>query len=76
MFKINTMQAVFFKFYKYYKRNKIWWVDVHEIYGRMLFSFDQRTIFNFFKDYPHNLTLEQKEIFDKECPELACLHSD
>ena len=31
-----------------------------------MFSFDKVKIFNLFEDYPHNLTSEEKEIFDKE----------
>lgn len=33
-----------------------------------MFSFDKVKIFNLFEDYPHNLTPEEKEIFDKENP--------
>jgi len=35
------------------------------------FSFDKKVIFNLFEDYPHNLTDEQKELFDKENPYWA-----
>ena len=32
------------------------------------FDFDKVKIYNLFADYPHNLTPEEKEIFDKENP--------
>ena len=57
---------------KYFKNNPddvIWWVDnADEVNGEFVFTFDQRTHFNMFADYPHRLTKEQKEIFDKEKP--------
>lgn len=36
--------------------------------GRHLFSFDKKKIYNLFADYPHNLTADEKKIFDKENP--------
>ena len=56
------------KFYKTNKKDKISWVDNHEQVGVWLFSFDKKRIFNMFEDYPHNLTAEQKQIFDEENP--------
>lgn len=57
---------------KWYKNNptdKIWWLDnSDEKVGEWIFSFDKKTTFNMFADYPHNLTAEQKEIFDRENP--------
>lgn len=55
-------------FFKQNKGDTIWWVENLDEKGQFLFSFDQKKIFNLFKDYPHNLTPEQKEIFDKENP--------
>ena len=55
-------------FYKKNKNDKIWWIDNIDTIGEFLFSFDKKTIFNLFADYPHNLTAEQKGIFDKENP--------
>lgn len=60
---------------RWYKDNpddKIWWLDNgDEVTGEFVFSFDKETQFNLFADYPHNLTKEQKEIFDKENPYWA-----
>lgn len=55
------------RFYKNNPDDLIWWVDNDKI-GEWLFSFDKKRIFNMFRDYPHELTPEQKEIFDDENP--------
>ena len=57
--------------YNFYKENDtdlIWWVDDPDTVGEVLFSFDRKTVFNLFRDYPWKLTKEQKAIFDKENP--------
>lgn len=56
-----------FYFYKKKKDDKIWWLDVIDV-NVSLFSFDKKEIFSLFGDYPHNLTPEQKQIFDAENP--------
>ena len=49
--------------------DKIWWLDnTDEKVGEWIFSFDKKTTYNMFADYPHNLTPEQKKIFDEENP--------
>lgn len=59
-------------FYKNNPSDTIWWVvDLEHKIGIPLFSFDKKIIFNLFEDYPHNLTKEQKEIFDEENPYWA-----
>lgn len=65
------------KFYKKNPDDKIWWIDNQdERKGVWLFSFDKKNIFNMFADYPHNLTSEQKEIFDEENPFWADFFKD
>lgn len=59
------MQGVF---YKQKATDKTWWVDTPDTVGEFLFSFDKVRIYNLFADYPHNLTKEEKEIFDRENP--------
>lgn len=55
--------------YKEDESDKIWWLDNgEEVKGEFVFSFDKKESFNLFADYPHKLTKEQKEIFDKENP--------
>ena len=54
--------------YKENPKDKIWWLDNCKKVGEMVFSFDKKKRFNVFADYPHNLTKEEKEIFDKENP--------
>mgnify|MGYP003393135796 CR=1 FL=1 len=53
-------------FFKNNPDDLIWWVDTSDRVGEWLFSFDKKKIYNMFADYPHNLTKEEKEIFDKE----------
>lgn len=44
------------------------WLENPERVGEMLFTFDGERIYNLFRDYPHELTEEQKYIFDLENP--------
>lgn len=54
-------------FYKKEPNDKVWWVDNGgEVKGEMVFSFDKKKLYNLYKDYPHNLTEEEREIFDAE----------
>ena len=50
------------------KRNEFAWIENPDKIGEMLFTFDGERIFNLFRDYPHELTPEQKEIFDEANP--------
>ena len=58
-------------FYKDDEDDLIWWTAPIEEIGTILFSFDKKTVFNFWKDYPEKLTSEQIKIFQKENPILA-----
>lgn len=65
------------KFYKNKSSDVIWWLDnADEVTGEWVFSFDKKTLFNMFADYPHKLTPEQKEIFDIENPYWADFFND
>lgn len=64
------------KFYKENPDDIIWWVDTFDRVGVFEFSFDKKRIFNMFRDYPNELTKEEKEIFDKENPYWAEFFSD
>ena len=57
------------------KGDKIWWADVEAI-GVDIFTFDKKTIYYMWADYPHALTPEQKAIFDKENPYWAEFFKD
>lgn len=59
------------RFYKNNRGDKIWWVNSSDTVGEWLFTFDKKTIYNMFSDYPAKLTPEQKELFDKENPYWA-----
>ena len=63
--------------YKENQNNKIWWLDNgNEKTGEFIFSFDKKTKFNLFADYPHKLSQEQIEIFIKEEPFWANFFKD
>ena len=53
-------------FYKDSEDSKVWWIDKIGVIGEFLFSFDKKKIYNLFLDYPHNMTEEEVEIFDRE----------
>lgn len=65
------MGEIKYDFYKNEETDQIWWLDNFDTLGEYLFSFDKKKIFNLFADYPHNLSAEQKAIFDKENPYWA-----
>ncbi|KXA10061.1 DUF7675 family protein [Finegoldia magna] len=55
------------KWYKNKETDLIWWKESDKI-GVWEFSFDKIKIFNMFRDYPHELSDEEKDIFDRENP--------
>lgn len=64
------------KLFKNNPSDQIWWEDTSDRDGFFVFTFDKKKFFNLFEDYPHNLTPEQKEIFDKENPYWKDFFSD
>lgn len=44
------------------------WVETPDTIGEMLFTFDGERIFNLFRDYPNELSPEQKKVFDEANP--------
>ena len=56
-------------FYKENEKSRVWWIDNLGVLGEHLFSFDKKKIYNIFLDYPHNLTEEEKKIFDEDEPD-------
>ena len=64
------------KLFKNNPADAIWWVDTSDREGEFVFTFDKKAFFNMFADYPHKLTPEQKEIFDRENPYWADFFSD
>lgn len=57
-------------FYKENENNVIWRIDNIDEIGQFLFSFDKKTILNFWEDYD-KLAPDEKAIFDKEFPTMA-----
>lgn len=58
------------------KKEEFRWIEKPEQVGERLFTFDGERIFNLFRDYPHELTKEQKEIFDSLNPYWAEFFKD
>ena len=52
------------------------WIKKPDSVGEMLFTFGDGKTFNLFRDYPHELTDDQKMIFDKENPYWAEFFKD
>lgn len=63
------------KFYKNRATDTIFWIK-SDMLGEHLFTFDKKTIFNLFADYPWKLSVEEKVIFDKENPFWADFFKD
>ena len=60
--------GVSYPFRKNNETDRIWWLSNVGFKGEHVFSFDKKKCYNLFADYPHNLTDEEIEIFDKENP--------
>ena len=71
MHRRKGWQVASSNWYKNESTDQIWWKDTPGSVGEWLFSFDKKTVFNMFADYPHKLTPEQKQIFDQENPYWA-----
>lgn len=65
-----------YRFYKNNPKDTIYWVDDPETVGIHQFSFDKKKVFNLFTDYPHKLTAEQREVFDRENPQWRDFFAD
>lgn len=65
---IEEHEGELYDFEKHNPDDQIWWSSRVGILDSWVFSFDKKTIFKLFGDYPSSLTKEQKEIFDKENP--------
>ena len=63
------------KFQKNNEYDNIWWIRPNDL-GNFEFTFDREHIFNLFRDYPWQLTAEQKAIFDRENPFWADFFAD
>lgn len=70
------MQDLKNNFYKNNEEDTIYWVDNPDKIGVWEFTFDKKKIYNMFRDYPHELSKEEVEIFDKENPYWAEFFKD
>ena len=76
MIDIRGIDLKKYSFYKNNSNDRVFWIDNPDVIGEFLFSFDKKTIFNLFEDYPYNLTTDQKTVFDAENPYWAEFFSD
>ncbi len=60
-------------FYKNDLKSKIWEAGAIGRIGPTFFSFDKKKIYQFWEDFPWNLTDEEIYIFTKEDPTMAAL---
>ena len=63
------------KWYKNKPDDVIWWKET-DTKGEFIFSFDRKTEFNLFRDYPHRMTEKQIKLFDREYPFWASFFED
>ena len=71
------MESNNYKFVHEKAGDQIWWVEAPITRdGEFLFSFDKVKVYNLFRDYPWELTPEEKEIFDRENPRWKEFFSD
>ena len=73
---MNTEETEYGEWYHNEPDDRIWWKETPDTIGEWIFSFDCKTEFNMFRDYPWKLTREQKEIFDRENPYWADFFKD
>lgn len=55
------------KWIKNNPNDKVWWLDMPQDKGTIVFSFDKKERFYLYRDY-FKMSEEQKRIFDKENP--------
>lgn len=68
----DTTKTSEFELYKNNDTDIISWVDNSDVLGERVFTFDEgKTLYNMFADYPHNMTPQEVEIFDRENPYWA-----
>lgn len=69
---LEKLKSQKIEFKKINPTDKIYWVVSPIVFGAYEFSFDKKKIYNLFRDY-HKLSKKEREIFNKENPELSAL---
>lgn len=64
------------RYYREHPDDKVLWLNEFTGEGEFRFTFDGKRIYNLFADYPHNMTPEEVEIFDRENPHWAEFFAD
>lgn len=55
------------KWIKNNPKDKVWWLDIHQDKGTIVFLFDRKERFYLYREY-FKMNEEQQRIFDKENP--------
>ena len=58
------------------KTLKFAWINNPEEFGERLFTLDGKKIYSLFRDYPHELSAEEKAVFDVANPFWADFFKD
>lgn len=51
--------------------SRVWWKDTPGVTGVLVFSFDKKKEYNFYRDFPDKLTPEELKIFREDEPVLG-----
>ncbi|HCJ90592.1 MAG TPA: hypothetical protein DHV71_01700 [Acidaminococcaceae bacterium] len=51
--------------------SRVWWKETPGVTGELIFSFDKKKEYSFYRDFPEKLTPEELKIFREDEPVLG-----